>query len=133
MFSFLLKIDGPISDQRSALPPEDTLIPSYNSPPIPEMRQSERAQNFWNAKAKLSEAAYVASLLVSSTATAPPTTGNAHARSESVQGFSSLGHSTKILASGLGHRASLQTGVRMRSTMSASMLACPSGLFQRAS
>ncbi|KAF8948034.1 hypothetical protein BGZ52_007227, partial [Haplosporangium bisporale] len=67
-------IDGPINDQRSALPPVDTLIPSYNSPPVPEMRQSERAQNFWNAKAKLSEAAYVASLLVSSPATAPSTT-----------------------------------------------------------
>ncbi|KAG0344125.1 hypothetical protein BG004_004712, partial [Podila humilis] len=55
-------INGPISDHRSALPPEDTLIPSYNSPPIPEVRQSERAQNFWNAKAKLSEAAFMASM-----------------------------------------------------------------------
>ncbi|KAF9211022.1 hypothetical protein BGZ59_008622 [Podila verticillata] len=126
-------IDGPINDQRSALPPVDTLIPSYNSPPVPEMRQSERAQNFWNAKAKLSEAAYVASLLVSSPATAPSTTGNVPGRSESVQGFSSLGHSTKILASGLGHRASLQTGGRTRPMTSASMLACPPPLFQRAS
>lgn len=124
--------DGPIIDQRSALPPEDTLIPSYNSPPIPEMRQSERAQNFWNAKAKLNEAAYGASLLVAPSA-APTTAANVHARSDSVHGFSSLGHSAKILAAGLGHRASLQTGVRNRSSTSGSILACPTGLFQRAS
>ncbi|KAF9324682.1 hypothetical protein BG006_000319, partial [Podila minutissima] len=111
-------IDGPVIDQRSALPPEDTLIPSYNSPPIPEMRQSERAQNFWNAKAKLSEAAYIASLLVSPSAAPSPTPAarRVHARSESVQGFSSLGHSTKILGAGLGYRASLQIGRRSRSS-----------------
>ncbi|KAG0038601.1 hypothetical protein BGZ82_011495 [Podila clonocystis] len=121
-------IDGPIIDQRSALPPVDTLIPSYNSPPIPEIRQSERAQNFWNAKAKLSEAAYVASLMVT-----PSAAGNVNARSESVHGFSSLGHSTKILGTELSHRASLQTGGRSRSSTSASIMACPTGLFQRAS
>lgn len=131
---FVKIIDGPVIDQRSALPPEDTLIPSYNSPPIPEMRQSERAQNFWNAKAKLSEAAYVASLLVSPPSAAPSPARSVHARSESVQGFSSLGHSTKILGAGLGYRASLQTGRRIRSsTSTTSVLPCPSGLFQRAS
>ncbi|KAF9408454.1 hypothetical protein BGZ94_002306 [Podila epigama] len=67
-------IDGPISDQRSALPPEDTLIPSYNSPPIPEIRQSERAQNFWNAKQKLTEAAFMASMLAHNTTFTTTTT-----------------------------------------------------------
>ncbi|KAG0027865.1 hypothetical protein BGZ81_005237 [Podila clonocystis] len=118
-------IDGPIIDQRSALPPEDTLIPSYNSPPIPEMRQSERAQNFWNAKAKLSEAAYVTSLTVT-----PSAVGNVNSRSESVHGFSSLGHSTKILGTGLSHRTSLQTGGRSRSSTSVSIMAYPASLFQ---
>ncbi|KAG0091497.1 hypothetical protein BGZ92_000529 [Podila epicladia] len=125
-------VDGPIIDQRSALPPEDTLIPSYNSPPIPEIRQSERAQNFWNAKTKLNEAAYIASFLASPSA-APTLTGSIHARSESAQGFSSLGHSSKVLSAGLSHRASLQTGRRSRSSTSTSVLPCPSGLFQRAS
>ncbi|KAF9130207.1 hypothetical protein BGW39_003340 [Mortierella sp. 14UC] len=42
-------LDAPIKDQRSALPPEDTLIPSYHAPRAPEIRLSEKAQNFLKA------------------------------------------------------------------------------------
>ncbi|KAF9579985.1 hypothetical protein BGW38_003540 [Lunasporangiospora selenospora] len=54
-------IDGPIKDQRFALPPEDTLIPSYHAPRIPEVRLSEKAQNFLLVRDKLTAAAAAAS------------------------------------------------------------------------
>ncbi|KAF9972691.1 hypothetical protein BGZ73_004180 [Actinomortierella ambigua] len=41
---------GPTKDLKYALPPMDTLIPSYHSPPLPEVRLSEKAQSFLNAK-----------------------------------------------------------------------------------
>ncbi|KAI8600859.1 hypothetical protein EDD21DRAFT_122682 [Dissophora ornata] len=44
-------LDGPIREQNSALPPEDTLIPSYHSPP--EVQLSEKAQRFLSAKESL--------------------------------------------------------------------------------
>ncbi|KAG0264285.1 hypothetical protein DFQ27_001297 [Actinomortierella ambigua] len=43
-------VHGPTKDLKYALPPMDTLIPSYHSPPLPEVRLSEKAQNFLNAK-----------------------------------------------------------------------------------
>ncbi|KAK3835039.1 MAG: hypothetical protein J3R72DRAFT_215812 [Linnemannia gamsii] len=51
---------GPIKDQRSALPPEDTLIPSYHAPRAPEIRLSEKAQNFLKAKDRAAAAAAAA-------------------------------------------------------------------------
>ncbi|KAF9429183.1 hypothetical protein BGZ76_001692 [Entomortierella beljakovae] len=56
-------LDGPIKDQRSALPPEDTLIPSYHAPRLPEMKLSEKAQNFLKAKDRAAAAATAAGLL----------------------------------------------------------------------
>ncbi|KAF8985393.1 hypothetical protein BGZ46_004505 [Entomortierella lignicola] len=56
-------LDGPIKDQRSALPPEDTLIPSYHAPRLPEIRLSEKAQNFLKAKDKAVAAVAAAALL----------------------------------------------------------------------
>ncbi|KAG0284644.1 hypothetical protein BGZ96_010996 [Linnemannia gamsii] len=53
-------LDGPIKDQRSALPPEDTLIPSYHAPRAPEIRLSEKAQNFLRAKDRVNAAAAAA-------------------------------------------------------------------------
>ncbi|KAF9899945.1 hypothetical protein EC991_008122 [Linnemannia zychae] len=53
-------LDGPIKDQRSALPPEDTLIPSYHAPRAPEIRLSEKAQNFLKAKDRATAAAAAA-------------------------------------------------------------------------
>ncbi|KAG0317144.1 hypothetical protein BGZ99_006458 [Dissophora globulifera] len=53
-------LDGPIKDQRSALPPEDTLIPSYHAPRLPEIRLSEKAQNFLKAKDRATAAAAAA-------------------------------------------------------------------------
>ncbi|KAG9061920.1 hypothetical protein KI688_006636 [Linnemannia hyalina] len=53
-------LDGPIKDQRSALPPEDTLIPSYHAPRAPEIRLSEKAQNFLRAKDRANAAAAAA-------------------------------------------------------------------------
>ncbi|KAI1305590.1 hypothetical protein EDD11_004904 [Mortierella claussenii] len=43
-------VDGPVKDQRSALPPEETLIPSYHAPRLPEVRLSEKARSFLKAK-----------------------------------------------------------------------------------
>ncbi|CAO3565272.1 unnamed protein product [Mortierella alpina] len=51
-------LDGPVVDHESALPPEDTLIPSYHSPP--EVQLSEKAQQYLNAKASLIEEANMA-------------------------------------------------------------------------
>ncbi|KAF9355916.1 hypothetical protein BGX26_005963 [Mortierella sp. AD094] len=56
-------LDGPIKDQRSALPPEDTLIPSYHAPRLPEIRLSEKAQNFLKAKDRATTTATAAGLL----------------------------------------------------------------------
>ncbi|KAI8345682.1 hypothetical protein B0O80DRAFT_268111 [Mortierella sp. GBAus27b] len=50
-------LGGPIKDQRSALPPEDTLIPSYHAPRIPEVRLSAKAQQFLRAKDRAAAAA----------------------------------------------------------------------------
>ncbi|KAG0037481.1 hypothetical protein BGZ82_002436 [Podila clonocystis] len=47
----------PIQDQLSALPPEDTLIPSYTFLTSPETRLSEKAEMYLNAKANLLEEA----------------------------------------------------------------------------
>ncbi|KAF8944510.1 hypothetical protein BGZ47_004137 [Haplosporangium gracile] len=55
-------LDGPIKDQRSALPPEDTLIPSYHAPRAPELRLSEKAQSFLRAKDRANAAAAVAAV-----------------------------------------------------------------------
>ncbi|KAF9995902.1 hypothetical protein BGZ65_008482, partial [Modicella reniformis] len=46
-------LDGPVKDQSSALPPEDTLIPSYHLPP--EVQLSEKAQRYLIAKESLIE------------------------------------------------------------------------------
>ncbi|KAG0373065.1 hypothetical protein BGX24_012188 [Mortierella sp. AD032] len=68
---------GPIKDQRSALPPEDTLIPSYHAPRAPEIRLSEKAQNFLKAKDRATAAAAAAAaqcataLMVVATAEVP--------------------------------------------------------------
>ncbi|KAF9922939.1 hypothetical protein FBU30_006916 [Linnemannia zychae] len=53
---------GPIKDQRSALPPEDTLIPSYHAPRAPELRLSEKAQNFLRARDRAYAVATAAAL-----------------------------------------------------------------------
>ncbi|KAG0354608.1 hypothetical protein BGZ54_001566, partial [Gamsiella multidivaricata] len=45
-----LFLEGPIKDQKSAFPPKDTLIPSYHAPRLPEVRLSEKAQNFLKAR-----------------------------------------------------------------------------------
>ncbi|KAF9914972.1 hypothetical protein BX616_007181 [Lobosporangium transversale] len=50
-------IDGPIKDHRSALPPEETLIPSYHAPRLPEVRLSMKAQNPLKAKGRAAAAA----------------------------------------------------------------------------
>ncbi|KAF9986650.1 hypothetical protein BGZ65_006753 [Modicella reniformis] len=50
-------LGGPLKDQRSALPPEDTLIPSYHSPRLPEVRLSEKALKFLRAKDRVTTAA----------------------------------------------------------------------------
>ncbi|KAG0078599.1 hypothetical protein BGZ90_004845 [Linnemannia elongata] len=57
-------LDGPIKDQRSALPPEDTLIPSYHAPRAPEIRLSEKAQNFLRAKDRANAAAVAATMAI---------------------------------------------------------------------
>ncbi|KAG0099936.1 hypothetical protein BGZ93_005192 [Podila epicladia] len=51
-----MRVD-PIEDQLSALPPEDTLIPSYTFLTSPETRLSEKAEMYLNAKANLLEEA----------------------------------------------------------------------------
>ncbi|KAF9152621.1 hypothetical protein BG015_004991 [Linnemannia schmuckeri] len=55
-------LDGPIKDQRSALPPEDTLIPSYHAPRAPELRLSEKAQSFLRAKDRVNAATAAAAV-----------------------------------------------------------------------
>ncbi|KAF9143571.1 hypothetical protein BGX30_000098 [Mortierella sp. GBA39] len=62
-------LDGPIKDQRSALPPEDTLIPSYHAPRAPEIRLSEKAQNFLRAKDRANAAAAAAAAEAATVAT----------------------------------------------------------------
>ncbi|KAF9274529.1 hypothetical protein BGZ68_000568 [Mortierella alpina] len=63
-------LDGPIVDHESALPPEDTLIPSYHSPP--EVQLSEKAQQYLNAKASLiEEANFAASMAAVENARSP--------------------------------------------------------------
>ncbi|KAF9169092.1 hypothetical protein BGX20_010814 [Mortierella sp. AD010] len=56
-------LDGPIKDQRSALPPEDTLIPSYHAPRLPEVRLSDKAQNFLKSKDKATAVAAASGIL----------------------------------------------------------------------
>ncbi|KAG9327139.1 hypothetical protein KVV02_000855 [Mortierella alpina] len=63
-------LDGPVVDHESALPPEDTLIPSYHSPP--EVQLSEKAQQYLNAKASLiEEANFAASMAAVGNARSP--------------------------------------------------------------
>ncbi|KAF9563396.1 hypothetical protein EC968_004874 [Mortierella alpina] len=63
-------LDGPVVDHESALPPEDTLIPSYHSPP--EIQLSEKAQQYLNAKASLiEEANFAASIAAVESARSP--------------------------------------------------------------
>ncbi|KAF9942703.1 hypothetical protein BGZ67_000109 [Mortierella alpina] len=63
-------LDGPVVDHESALPPEDTLIPSYHSPP--EVQLSEKAQLYLNAKASLiEEANFAASMAAVDNARSP--------------------------------------------------------------
>ncbi|KAF9958211.1 hypothetical protein BGZ70_009264 [Mortierella alpina] len=38
-------IDGPVKDNKSALPPVDTLIPSYHAPRRPDARQADKSPN----------------------------------------------------------------------------------------
>ncbi|KAF9365953.1 hypothetical protein BGX34_007312 [Mortierella sp. NVP85] len=53
-------LGGPIKDQRSALPPEDTLIPSYHAPRLPEFCLSDKARKFLKAKDRAAAAAAAA-------------------------------------------------------------------------
>ncbi|KAK3846538.1 MAG: hypothetical protein J3R72DRAFT_242437 [Linnemannia gamsii] len=64
-------LDGPIQDHNSALPPDDTLIPSYHSPP--EIRLSEKANMFLSAKASLIEEANLAASMAAVDAVRSPT------------------------------------------------------------
>ncbi|KAG0343732.1 hypothetical protein BG004_005037, partial [Podila humilis] len=68
--STLERFIDPIQDQLSALPPEDTLIPSYTLLPSPETRLSEKAEIYLSAKATLLEEANLqASLAAAAIAT----------------------------------------------------------------
>ncbi|KAF9331728.1 hypothetical protein BG006_005420 [Podila minutissima] len=55
--SALERFIDPIQDRLSALPPEDTLIPSYTFLTSPETRLSEKAEMYLSAKANLLEEA----------------------------------------------------------------------------
>ncbi|KAI9234900.1 MAG: hypothetical protein BYD32DRAFT_74446, partial [Podila humilis] len=55
--SALERFIDPVQDQLSALPPEDTLIPSYTLLTSPETRLSEKAEMYLSAKATLLEEA----------------------------------------------------------------------------
>lgn len=57
MVPFLHSCVDPIQDRLSALPPEDTLIPSYTFLTSPETRLSEKAEMYLSAKANLLEEA----------------------------------------------------------------------------
>ncbi|KAG0253116.1 hypothetical protein BGZ95_006406 [Linnemannia exigua] len=64
-------LDDPIQDHNSALPPDDTLIPSYHSPP--EIRLSEKANMFLSAKASMIEEANLAASMAAVDAVRSPT------------------------------------------------------------
>ncbi|KAF9118272.1 hypothetical protein BGW39_001332 [Mortierella sp. 14UC] len=64
-------LDEPIQDHNSALPPDDTLIPSYHFPP--EIRLSEKANMFLSAKASLIEEANLAASMAAVDAVRSPT------------------------------------------------------------
>ncbi|KAF9146105.1 hypothetical protein BGX30_004385 [Mortierella sp. GBA39] len=64
-------LDEPIQEHNSALPPDDTLIPSYNLPP--EIQLSEKAHIFLSAKASLVEEAHLAASMAAVDAVRSPT------------------------------------------------------------
>ncbi|KAF9905303.1 hypothetical protein EC991_001851 [Linnemannia zychae] len=64
-------LNEPIQDHNSALPPDDTLIPSYHFPP--EVRLSEKANMFLSAKASLIEEANLAASMAAVDAVRSPT------------------------------------------------------------
>ncbi|KAF8947235.1 hypothetical protein BGZ47_009864 [Haplosporangium gracile] len=64
-------LDEPIQEHNSALPPDDTLIPSYNLPP--EVQLSEKAHIFLSAKASLVEEAHLAASMAAVDAVRSPT------------------------------------------------------------
>ncbi|KAG0079063.1 hypothetical protein BGZ90_003601 [Linnemannia elongata] len=64
-------LDEPIQEHNSALPPDDTLIPSYNLPP--EIQLSEKANIFLSAKASLVEEAHLAASMAAVDAVRSPT------------------------------------------------------------
>ncbi|KAG0297681.1 hypothetical protein BGZ96_005345 [Linnemannia gamsii] len=64
-------LNEPIQEHNSALPPDDTLIPSYNLPP--EVQLSEKAHIFLSAKASLVEEAHLAASMAAVDAVRSPT------------------------------------------------------------
>ncbi|KAF9346010.1 hypothetical protein BGX26_002524 [Mortierella sp. AD094] len=64
-------LDGPIKRQASALPPQDTLIPSYHSPV--EVKLSEKAERFLSAKESMIEVANLAASKAAVDAARAPT------------------------------------------------------------
>ncbi|KAF9435557.1 hypothetical protein BGZ76_006054, partial [Entomortierella beljakovae] len=64
-------IDGPINKHPSALPPQDTLIPSYHSPV--EVKLSEKAERFLHAKESMIEEANLAASKAAIEAARSPT------------------------------------------------------------
>ncbi|KAF9108852.1 hypothetical protein BGX27_008188 [Mortierella sp. AM989] len=64
-------LDGSIKKQSSALPPQDTLIPSYHSPA--EVKLSEKAERFLNAKESMIEVANLAASKAAVDAARSPT------------------------------------------------------------
>ncbi|KAF9163051.1 hypothetical protein BGX20_001461 [Mortierella sp. AD010] len=64
-------LDGPVKKQASALPPQDTLIPSYHSPA--EVKLSEKAEKFLSAKESMIEEANLAASKAAIDAARAPT------------------------------------------------------------
>ncbi|KAG0010866.1 hypothetical protein BGZ80_001131 [Entomortierella chlamydospora] len=64
-------LDGPVKRQASALPPQDTLIPSYHSPA--EVKLSEKAEKFLSAKESMIEEANLAASKAAIDAARAPT------------------------------------------------------------
>ncbi|KAG0209063.1 hypothetical protein BGX28_000163 [Mortierella sp. GBA30] len=84
-------LDAPIKDHMSALPPEDTLIPSYHS--VPEVQLSEKAQQYLSAKASLIDEANFAASMAAVEAVRSPTpdiqlSTSASSTSSGMQGMS---------------------------------------------
>ncbi|KAG0197483.1 hypothetical protein BGX28_009043, partial [Mortierella sp. GBA30] len=89
-------IDGPIKDQKSALPPVDTLIPSYHAPRRPESRHFERVEMLSSTKEKNAVATAAAKALLGAEVLCGSTSSSGYATPTFTTGGASLSRSSSV-------------------------------------